>query len=638
LLLVALTLSVPKPANALDNAWTKPGSGSWEDMYWTLGSRPGPGQAVQFTNAGWKALAITATTAASYPQTLEVDSVILFAPTNSYNVLLLNYAGYNTPLRAKTVTINSNCVLTSLSSSLQITNTASSDYRLEVGGTVNHGDFSAITASFLSLGNIGPGIYNLTNGTLQIGTGYIGGTFPGLFNHEGGYNTVSLLRILGLGEYDLRGGALGGPVELYGGILNQTGGLFTGPLNNNGTYVLAGGTSQCAGMSVPTGQPEDRGGVLQTGGTNMPGGLEVGIKYNTRYYGAGIYTLSNGVLVTSGTTIHYSGTFAQYGGTHTIHGPLTIHGDFVPPNPGYYADGAYYLNGGLLTCDSLDAEIAYFSQSGGTNQVAGELFCGYQPSSSYNLSGGTLMTSNTTVEFNWNQGFYQSGGIHIVTNELWIDGSTSAYLFQGYRFSGGEIVVKDIRVSKTGVFHHAGGKITHSGLLILEDGTWEAGPGTNILGRLVLGDSGLTNSSLVLPGVASVMRFAGSASVQWSNQSVLTIQNWAGSMTGGGTHQVTFGASPAGLSSQQLSQIRFNDPAGFPPGTYGAMMTTSGEVVPLMMLVRTVSGPKFIVQWDGAAVLQTATNLSGPFVDLPGASSPYTNAFTDPIRFFRTRR
>lgn len=48
---------------------------------------------------------------------------------------------------------------------------------------------------------------------------------------------------------------------------------------------------------------------------------------------------------------------------------------------------------------------------------------------------------------------------------------------------------------------------------------------------------------------------------------------------------------------------------------------------------------RLLLQWNGGFTLQTATNVLGPFTDLSGAPSPYTNSFTNgPQRFFRLRQ
>src|SRR5262249_28588091 len=147
---------------------------------------------------------------------------------NSFNVLLLNYAGYQTNLTANTITLGSNTMMTILASVVNVTNTANSNYLFEIGGTVNHGAFPAVKLGVLRSGDIGPGAYSLANGALVVAPGYVGGAFTSQFNQFGGYNAVSALNILGpsnpfgqggTGEYALYAGSLGGAVALENGGL-----------------------------------------------------------------------------------------------------------------------------------------------------------------------------------------------------------------------------------------------------------------------------------------------------------------------------------------------------------------------------------------------------------------------------------
>jgi hypothetical protein len=58
---------------------------------------------------------------------------------------------------------------------------------------------------------------------------------------------------------------------------------------------------------------------------------------------------------------------------------------------------------------------------------------------------------------------------------------------------------------------------------------------------------------------------------------------------------------------------------------------------PILNIVPT-PGP-LILQWNGGFTLQTATNVGGPYADLAGAASLYTNQFSNPPqRFFRLRQ
>jgi hypothetical protein len=46
-------------------------------------------------------------------------------------------------------------------------------------------------------------------------------------------------------------------------------------------------------------------------------------------------------------------------------------------------------------------------------------------------------------------------------------------------------------------------------------------------------------------------------------------------------------------------------------------------------------GNSFSITWSGTAQLQRATNVSGPFTAIPGATSPYNEPATNSRAFFR---
>src|SRR5438270_74690 len=144
------------------NAWINPSSGAWEQNYWSLGELPGQGQWVLLTNAGWKAIEIGPSTVENFPQTLSPALISLASPPGSYNELLLNYFGFQTPLAVQQLIINSNTDLTTLSSALNVHNLMGGAF--SIGGTLNQGEYSTVSALNLAIGDIRPGVYNLTNG------------------------------------------------------------------------------------------------------------------------------------------------------------------------------------------------------------------------------------------------------------------------------------------------------------------------------------------------------------------------------------------------------------------------------------------------------------------------------------------
>jgi hypothetical protein len=72
--------------------------------------------------------------------------------------------------------------------------------------------------------------------------------------------------------------------------------------------------------------------------------------------------------------------------------------------------------------------------------------------------------------------------------------------------------------------------------------------------------------------------------------------------TGGGTDQLYFGSNDGGLTEGQVAQIKFENPAGYAPGVYDAMILPSGEVVPIPLPVpepKTVAAVAFLAVFIG---------------------------------------
>jgi hypothetical protein len=640
------------------NAWIKPTSGIWEEQTsWSLGVLPGPGQTVMITNQGWKAVAIGANTTQNFPQSLNVSNVFLGGYTDSFSVLLLNHAGYEVPLTAGSINVGSNSAMTILASAVNVTNTGNS--RLEVGGAVNQGEFPAVNTSILSLGNIGPGIYNLTNGTLTVVTGYVGGTFTGQLNQYGGYNSVATLSILGQGEYDLYDGALGGAVDLHnGGLIKQRGGTFVGSVWFDGTYELDGGLFTNANLAIPTtdngytlGYPA--GEVLQTAGTNQTGAMYLGGRGtgDMLYYSPvpGAYVLSNGLLVATSTFLDVGGTVTQTGGTFTNSGQLILAADLLHTdyNPFKFFCGQYDLQGGFLAESSI-VSSGYFTQSDGTNQVAGTTRISSIPTEGneaalYNLSGGLFTTAGLALS---NAVITQSGG-SLLPGNLSLSANlaptfyTTSYGYFGYDLSGGQLVVSSLQLGGYAAFHHRGGTLFEPGLLTLAGGLWDEQTSGQQFGQLMLSAPAGSNATFSLPSGNCIVQFANSSAQSWASGAMLSINNWHGSPSGGGASQIYFGSTPQGVTLQQLTQITFSNPAGSPAGQYPAQILATGEVVPAPgpTLQSLLSASQLVLTWGGNYQLLSATNVLGPYQLVPAAASPYTNDMgSEPQRFFRLRQ
>src|SRR5207245_2842023 len=86
------------PTSGQVNAWTKSSSGNCEEPYWSLARLPRAGDSVMITNGGWKAIQMGNSTAVNYPSSLAANAIEIRSPVDSFNTLILNYVGTQSPL------------------------------------------------------------------------------------------------------------------------------------------------------------------------------------------------------------------------------------------------------------------------------------------------------------------------------------------------------------------------------------------------------------------------------------------------------------------------------------------------------------------------------------------------------------
>src|SRR5947207_10205832 len=80
------------------NSWTSPTSGNWDEpTNWSSGL-PNSSQSVMITNSNWKAVAINPSTPSNFPGSMTVSNLIIRGASNTFNLLLLNFAGTAVPL------------------------------------------------------------------------------------------------------------------------------------------------------------------------------------------------------------------------------------------------------------------------------------------------------------------------------------------------------------------------------------------------------------------------------------------------------------------------------------------------------------------------------------------------------------
>ena len=639
--LVAFAITTAALASRADtNEWLKPTSGYWEEPYWSLGRLPASQDAVLFDNSGFKALAIGPSTLANAPQSLSIQSLTLEAPTNSFNQLLLNYAGLSVPLSVSSnLVIGTNGSLVSHDSAL----VADTFY---IGATAQFLDQSVASFTNVFIGPDAGAELVLSNSTLAanfLQVGSLHSPNSGLVNQSGGTNQIGTLAIYPGSGYTLADGGVlsGNALELHtiGQVADthftQTGGSATfgsaGNVlgSNPDTFArlsLDGGSFQVTNLSL------NNGSFVHTAGTNLVGLLQL----SPNVFTSGSYTLSDGLLVSSNLTAGVgvgneppSAVFTQTGGVHT-NGSLTLAGTvrsgFALPF------GSYFLDAGLLVSGDEAVNMGSMSQGGGTNLVGSLYVSG---GGSYLLAAGQLVSSNVSLSTSQVETtFAQTGGDQHIRGLLSLDQLVT------YSLGAGALEVSNLAVNPGGQFLIQGGSLANSGLCTINGGLLKVGTPDLQLGRLcVTGSNTLfltrpTNSTLsFLPGPVTV-RFADSHQIAWAPPG-LFIQNWN---TTNGPDRIFVGTNSDGLTAGQLSLVTFSNPGGLPPGNYPGAILPTGELVPSTgapTLGFTAQPGRLVLSWSRSYQLYTSTNAAGPYTPISSTTSPYTNTFLGPQRFFR---
>jgi len=569
LLIGSFTLS----SFAAVNSWLKPTSGNWEEPQWSLGILPNSGHAVMITNAGWKAVQIASSTAQNSPDSLTVYSITVASPVDSFNTLLLNYAGFDRPLTVNySLTVGTGAALTMFSSALRLA--GPNGVGLSIGGEFNQNDSSQVIGNQADVGWVGPGVYNLNGGLVQLQHLWVGGPNNGVFNQNGGSNSPGILHLETSGAYNLRDGDFNGTTYTSDNtVFRQDGGRVHSLLEfHKGTYILSNGVNY-GGVKVPVYGNFRNGSAsaVQSGGTIF-GPIRVGGEQE----GGGSYTLSNGVISSPSVSLGMFGDFRQLGGSVTSTQGINVTYGFY--NRSDVGPASYRFSAGFLSSPGIHIDLSSFRQDAGTNQIAGDLrLVGtWYGTTAYTLNGGLLLTENAVLTDSTQGGFFQNGGTHRVADTLSITDSRYSYDWRGYEMSGGQLIVSNLSLSSGGAFRQTGGSIVQSGTVTLNAGDIFVGPGTQQFGALQL----IVTNGLTMPPSSSTVRFRSSSALSWDAGASLTIDNWSGSHLGGGSHRIIFGNSSAALTPQQLAKILFRNPPGFAYGLHPAKILPSGEIVP----------------------------------------------------------
>jgi hypothetical protein len=238
------------------------------------------------------------------------------------------------------------------------------------------------------------GVYNQSGGSVTInGAEYVGYLGLGTVNQSGGSHLAASLQ---LAYYNgTNGRSLGNYALSNTATLTVTGGEIIG-VNGLGKFDHTGGTHTIGGSLVIG------SGSNSLGTYNLSGGTAA-----SRLAVAGDETIGDqaiGIWPSSG------GNFGQTGGYHTVGSPGNLRTLTIANAPG--STGAYTLTDGVLAVSgtSIVGNLGNgtFTQAGGTSSV-GNLFIakGAGSTGTINFSGGNLSAAATVNRGN----YFQSGGI-----------------------------------------------------------------------------------------------------------------------------------------------------------------------------------------------------------------------------------
>jgi len=644
IIFVAPFILIPSwQASAQINAWTSTVSGNWEDPSWSLGILPGPGQTVLITNSGYKAVGISHVTVENFQNSLTVSNLQVSAPENAVSVLLLNYAATLRPLRVNgRCEVLTNGLVLNLYSGFEVDGVGSEAFWISGGAFGEEG--GTLLATNGSSYVMNAGTIGLTNANARFGTLNLGSPgSAGQVTQSGGEVNGDIWIRAGSG-YTFLDGELGGTLHVgdtTSGNFDQFGGtnhanIVVGsndfyPPNGNGYYVLHSGCISNGWIAIAASSAFVNGDFEQQGGSIDSGSLGIG---GSGSFPNGHFNISGGTLTLGGLGVG-NGFFAQTGGHTRVRTPLYLDG-YVDDYNSQYNRAAYFsLSGGLLELPGISLDFGGgFNQSGGTNIVSGDVVV-YR--TDFSLSGGQLISSNCSVQagiLTLSDGNYFLRGTFTHSNGVnWVSNTLS--VLDQYSLSGGTLHVSNLWLAGTLSLSGAAA-VVNPGLCSL-GGKLQVIAGNFSFGQLEL----RTNALLDLGVSAASVSFQRSSSVPWSPGKLLVITNWHGNSLGTGASIIAIGSSAGGITPAQLEQIQFLNPAGFAPGRYAARTLSTGEIVPTpaALFTLSISGSNLTLSWPGGLMLQTATNVSGPFNDWPDALSPIVwNTTIAPAQFFRLGR
>ena len=304
--------------------------------------------------------------------------------------------------------------------------------------------------------------------------------------------------------------------------------------------------------------------------------------------GAGSLTVSGSGSVTVSTASTYTGNTTVNGGSFEAAATLTTPNVFVNGGNFDYTGNNRLADTTDVTVAGGNYNLATFKDTiddlalvGGNVTGSGTLTSGNFDLESGTMSAGLAGTANVTKS---TAGTVTLSGSGTFSGVVTVDDGTlelSATSGSGVLAKVSSVVINSGGTLLLGASDQInGGALTAvTANMTLAGGTfdtWGFNQSSKTLGTLTLS----ATSTINLGTGASVIHFDVSSGQGWGAGSELVVLGWNGTIagSGGGTDELFFGTSTAGLTSGQVNQIVFVNPNGV-AGNYSAEILSSGEVI-----------------------------------------------------------
>ena len=371
---------------------------------------------------------------------------------------------------------------------------------------------------------------------------------------------------------------------------------YSGAINGNTRLVISNSTTKNADVQALNGTNGFTGGILiDNGHLRVTSDAALGAVPGT--FEAANITLQNGGVLQNfdstpvlhanrGITLGAGGgiLYAGWNKTLTIQGEISGAGSLTKTDNGQVVlTGANTYTGATNILSSVlvlsgggrlsDTTAVNLAAAGSSLSISGITSTGVEKVGSLSgVTGASLIVGAKTLEFGDATDTTFGGAIDSSAGGgLKKSGSGTFTLGSTTTFNNSP----NIDISGGTLLTSFNDLIPNSSAFTLSGGTLATGGFSDTVGSLTVASSSVLD--LGTSGGTAIWTFANSASTTWTG--TLAVWNWSGNATGLGADQLYFGAG--GLTSDQLANISFVNPAGFDPGTYSAGLLGTGELVPV---------------------------------------------------------